>query len=59
MEFTTFTLGTQYHFNKKTRVNAEAAFRDYEAVDWDSGTGPNDNLDGVDTRYSIQVTHIF
>ncbi len=59
MEFKTVTLGTQYHFNKKTRVNAEAAFRDYNAVDWDSGAGPNDNLDGVDTRYSIQVTHIF
>lgn len=59
VQFNTLTLGTQYHFNKKTRINAEAAFRDFEAVDWASGEGPNGNLDNVDTRYGIQLTHIF
>lgn len=59
VQFNTVTLGTQYHFNKKTRINAEAAFRDFEAVDWASGVGPNSNLDNVDTRYAIQLTHIF
>ena len=59
VQFNTLTVGTQYHFNKKTRINAEAAFRDFEAVDWASGAGPNSNLDNVDTRYAIQLTHIF
>jgi hypothetical protein len=59
MQYSGVTLGTQYHFNKKTRINAEAAFNQAEAVDWPSGAGPNDNLDGIDTRYAIQVTHIF
>lgn len=59
VQFNTLTLGTQYHFNKKTRLNAEVSFRDFEAVDWDSGAGPNGNLDNVKERYAIQVTHIF
>lgn len=58
-EFTTFTLGAQYHINKKTRINMEVADRSFEAVDWPGGTGPNDNLDGVDKRYAIQLTHVF
>ncbi len=58
-QFSSVTLGTQYHFNKKTRINAEAAFNQAEAPDWPSGAGPNANLDGIDTRYAIQVTHIF
>ena len=58
-QYSGITLGTQYHFNKKTRVNAEAAFNQAEAVDWPGGAGPNANLDGIDTRYAIQVTHIF
>ena len=59
MEFQTITVGAQYHINKKTRINMEVANRDFEAVDWASGTGPNANLDDVDNRYSVQLTHIF
>jgi hypothetical protein len=59
MKFETITLGAQYHINKKTRINMEIADRTFEAVDWASATGPNDNLDGVSTRYGIQLTHIF
>jgi len=59
MQFSGITVGTQYHINRKTRINAEAAFNQAEAVDWAGGTGPNDNLDGIDTRYAVQVTHIF
>ena len=59
MEFKTLTLGAQYHVNKKTRVNFEYAQRDADAVDWGSDEGPNDNLDGVDDRIAIQLTHIF
>ena len=59
MEFTTWTLGAQYHINRKTRLNLEYAMREAEAVDFDSGAGPNDNLDGVDDRIALQLTHIF
>ncbi len=59
VQFNTLTLGTQYHFNKKTRVNAEVAFRDYNAPDWASGAGPNTNLDNMGERYAIQLTHVF
>jgi hypothetical protein len=59
MQFSGITVGTQYHINKKTRINAEVAFNQADAVDWASGTGPNDNLDGIGNRYAIQVTHIF
>lgn len=48
-----------YAINKKTRLNMEIADRSAEAVDFGTGAGPNDNLDGVDTRYAIQLTHIF
>jgi hypothetical protein len=59
MEFTTFTIGTQYHINRKTRVNIEYADRDFNAVDFAAGAGPNANLDGVGGRFAVQVTHIF
>jgi hypothetical protein len=49
------TLGTQYHFNKKTRVNAE-----YTSRDWESDTpAVNTQQKDVDGRFAIQVTHIF
>ncbi|MGB5396943.1 MAG: hypothetical protein WBN96_07325, partial [Gammaproteobacteria bacterium] len=59
MEFKNVTLGAQYHINKKTRINMEITDASAEAVDWAGGTGPNDNLDGVDKVYAVQVTHIF
>jgi len=59
MEFKTLTLGAQYNINPRTRLNFELADRDFETVDFASGEGPNDNLDGVDRRYAIQLTHIF
>lgn len=59
VEFKTFTLGVQYHFNKKTRAKLNYAIRDAEAINFASGAGPNANLDGVDNRVAIEVTHIF
>ena len=59
LEFKTITLGTQYHFNKKTRLTMNYEFREAEAVEFASNTGPNANLNGVDDRASIQLTHIF
>lgn len=59
MEFKTTTLGVQYHFNKKTRAKLNYAIRDFEAVNFPGGAGPNANLDGVDDRIAVEVTHIF
>ncbi len=58
-EFKTTTLGAQYAFNKKTRLTINYAMRDFNAVNFGSGAGPNANLDGVDSRFAIQLTHIF
>ena len=49
------TLGGQYHFNKKTRVNLEYASRDFKS----DTTAVNNQVKDVDGRFAIQVTHIF
>ena len=60
MEFKNLTLGAQYHINKKTRINMEITNQDAEAtVNWGATQGPNDNLNGLDRVYAVQVTHIF
>jgi len=63
LEFKTVTLGTQYHFNKKTRLTINYEIRDAEAVKFGNEPppppNPNINLKGVDNRASVQVTHIF
>jgi hypothetical protein len=51
----TVTLGGQYHFNKKTRVNLEYASRDFKS---DTAI-VNAQQKDVDGRFAIQVTHIF
>ena len=51
----TVTIGTQYHFNKKTRVNLEYADRSFES---DTAAVEAQQKD-VGGRYAIQVTHIF
>lgn len=58
-EWTTLTLGVQYHLNKKTRLTVNYAMRDVTAVDWADKAGPNANLDGIDDVLAMQVTHIF
>jgi len=61
VEFKNTTVGVQYHLNKKTRLAVNIESRNYEAI----GTATpvpaalNNNLSGVDKRYSIQLTHIF
>lgn len=59
MQFATATIGAQYHLNKKTRINMEYSFRDFEAVNIPSNVGFNSNLDGVKGRAAIQVTAIY
>jgi hypothetical protein len=58
-ERTRWTVGTQYHFNKKTRIAINYEKDDDEAVNFASGAGPNANLDGLDDRIAVQVTAIF
>ncbi len=59
LEFRTWTLGAQYHFNKKTRIAVNYAIRNDEAVNFPTGAGPNQNLDGVGNRLAVQLTTIF
>ena len=51
----TVTLGGQYHFNKKTRLNLEYASRDFKS----DTAAVNAQQKDVDGRFAIQVTHIF
>jgi len=53
--FDTITLGTQYHFNKKTRLNVEYSTRDNKS---DTTITDTQNKD-VGDRIALQVTTIF
>ena len=55
VQFNTLTLGTQYHFNKKTRLNIEYASRDASS----NTAAIETQLKGVDGRFAVQLTHIF
>lgn len=57
--FKTTTLGVNYFFNKKSRLTINLENRNINAVNFASGAGPNANLDGVDSRLAVQLTHIF
>lgn len=62
--FKTTTIGTNYHFNRKSRLTLNVADRDFNSPDCPDPTpsipaNPNNNLDGMDLRYSLQLTHIF
>jgi hypothetical protein len=64
LDWKALTLGVQYHLNKKTRVTVNYAFREAEAVNFPTGTcgaacGPNNNLDGLGDRVSLQLTAIY
>lgn len=63
LDWKTWTVGAQYHINKKTRVTFNYATRDITAINFDpSGAGagnPNVNLVGIKDRYGIQLTAIF
>ena len=59
IEFKETTLGVQYHLNKKSRITFNITKNSAEAKTYNGGAGPNSNLDGVDRRYAVQLTHIF
>lgn len=54
-EFNTITVGTQYHFNKKTRLNITYASRDNKS----DTAAVEAQQKGVEGRFAIQVTAIF
>jgi hypothetical protein len=53
--FKTATIGMQYHFNKKTRVNMDYSNRNFES----DTTAVNNNLEGVKGRFAVQLTAIY
>jgi opacity protein-like surface antigen len=61
-EWITTTFGVNYHFNRKTRATFNYAIRDVETLAFPApapGGNPNNNMDGIGDRISVQVTHIF
>jgi len=57
--FETWTIGAQYFLNKKTRVLANYEIRSAEAPELPGSAAPNQILDGMDDRFSIQLLAIF
>jgi len=58
-KFETVGLSAQYFFSKKTRLIANYEFRDAEAPNLPAGAPPNQILDGMDDRLSLQVLSVF
>lgn len=58
-QFTTTTVGTQYFFNKKSRLTLNYEFRDAEAPNLDDTHNANKILAGIDDRLSVQLLFIF
>ena len=59
LDWKTWTVGLQYHFNPKTRLTFNWATHDIGAPNFADNAGPNLNLKGIDNRYSLQLTAIF
>ena len=58
-ELETWTIGAQWFFNKKARAIVNYEFRDFNAPGYKSSAPPNEILDGVDDRFSVQLLAIF
>ena len=63
-DFKNFTLGAEYHFNKKTRLVMNATKMKANAPEFPTSgpapkQGPNAVLSGLKNLYAIQLTHIF
>jgi predicted porin len=58
-EFTNWTIGAQWFFNKKTRALLNYEIRDAKAPNFASSAPPNQILDQTDNRVSVQVLAIF
>ncbi len=57
--FTAWTAGAQYTLNKKTRLIFNYEFRAAEAPELSGSAVPNQILDGMDDRASVQLLAIF
>jgi hypothetical protein len=57
--FSTLTLGAQYSFNNKTRAILNYEIRDAEAPGLPGTAVPNQILDGMDDRISLQLLAVF
>ena len=55
----TWTLGAQWFFNRKARAIVNYEIRDFSAPKLPDGAPPNQILDGVDNRLSVQLLAIF
>jgi hypothetical protein len=58
-KFSTWTLGTQYFFNKKTRILVNYEVRDAEAPNLPGSHPANQILDGIDDRIAVQFLAIY
>jgi hypothetical protein len=58
-EITNWTIGAQWFFNKKTRALLNYEIRDAKAPNASSSAVPNQILDEMDNRISVQVLAIF
>ena len=60
-EWKAWTVGAQYHFNKKTRLTVNYEMHDVTtpAFPPPGGNNPNNNMDGLSNRVGIQVTALF
>jgi hypothetical protein len=61
-EWKATTVGVQYHFNKKTRFTLNYTTRDVKSpnfIEPGSGANPNSNMNTIDDRLGLQLTHIF
>ena len=58
-KFETIGLSAQYSLSKSTRLIANYEFRDAEAPNLPAGAPPNQILDGIDDRISLQVLSVF
>jgi hypothetical protein len=58
-EFTNWTIGAQWFFNKKTRALLNYEIRDAKAPNFSSSAPPNQILDETDNRLSLQLLAIF
>ncbi len=58
-KFTTWTLGTSYHFTPKLRLLINYEIRDNEAPHLPASAGPNQILDSYDDRFGVQLFCFF
>lgn len=58
-KFETWTLGAQYFFNKKSRLIVNYEIRDAKAPNLAGNAVPNQILDSMDDRFSVQILTVF